>query len=265
VGGNAFDDFDVDAGVVGAGVAITHDGSAPDAITGDIGLSQAEVVVATTWADLLEVAVDCAGRTSTAQAQADADHVVRLDLPLYQMVPCEFTSFRLRDGDHWSDGQPVEYLDLGTGFDVGPVEMPVPQADLEAAIAQLEGGSATPVDPDQALRDFVDQLTTSLTTGDRAFAVEHLHPTVVGAFDPGVCAAKVEGIDDDTFAIQITAIGAPASYVYAPPSLSGTQYTVPNVITVSGNITAEGQTSAGELHIADSGDGSFTWFTDCGS
>jgi hypothetical protein len=242
---------------VGVGVEITHDGSVPDAVTDEIGLSQAEVVTATTWADLVELAADCDGRTSTAQGQADADGVLRLDLALFQMVPCEFTTLRLRTGDTWSDGDPA-WLDLGTGFDVGPNELLVLQAQVDAAVDRLVGGITSPEDAES----FLAQLGDSLASGDPTFAVDRLHPTVLAAF-PTQCPAHIQATADPTWNFDVIHVGPPTTYVYAPPSLGGAQYTVPNVITVSAQVTCGGSTSRDDVHVADV-DGTFRWFTDCG-
>jgi hypothetical protein len=122
--------------VVGAGVNITHDGSEPDAVTGEEGVSQGEVVGGTTWNDLIRVAAECAGRTTTAEATPDADGLFRAPLPLYQYGTCQITEVSLLDGGQVAVPVPPQSLVPGGSFTVGPEETSV-EGEITELLAQL--------------------------------------------------------------------------------------------------------------------------------
>jgi hypothetical protein len=175
------------------------------------------------------------------------------------MEPCTFTTLRLRTGGTWSDGD-TAWLDLGEGFDVGPNEVLIPEADIEAAIQTLENGGTAP-EP-ETVESFLAALGESLSSDDPSFAIDRLHPTVLSAF-PTQCPVHVQDTADPAWNFQIVSVGQPMNYVYAPPSLGGVQYTVPNVITVTAQVTSDGATAQADVHVADV-DGTYRWFTDCG-
>jgi hypothetical protein len=255
-------------------VGIDHTDAPPDA-DGSQGLSGAQVVAATSLTDPIEVTIECEGETSRGEGTAGDDGIVRIDLALYAMTPCRFTGLRVGG----QDGDPA-WLDLGDGFDVGPDEAAITEQDIRDAFNQLAAqtgqtapttaapapeettGPGTVTTAPETVDAFVAQLVSSLSSGDPSFAVDRLHPTVLSAF-PTQCPAHLDSVTDPTFDIQVTEVSQPGDYVYAPPSLGGVQYTVPNVIALQAQVTTNGTTAPQELHVADV-DGTYRWFTDCG-
>ncbi len=126
-----------DALIQGVGVTINHTDPPPvDVITGEPGNSGAIVTGVTTWDDLIQIAAVCGGQTVTGQGQADADGVFTVPLPVYQFAPCEITEFKLKTGATFSDGLPVDALDI-TSFDVTENEVQVDQAVIQQYLDEI--------------------------------------------------------------------------------------------------------------------------------
>lgn len=121
--------------------------------------------------------------------------------------------------------------------------------------------SPTP-DPDTLAKAFLVDLVGAIRAGDADSMLPRLHPAVIDRYGEAACKQELETRSaDPTYEIVVQVVRPPAAWDY---TLDGATTTIPDAWTVDADVTALGQVTARELHIAPI-DGEVRWFTDCGT
>jgi hypothetical protein len=194
----AFADAPVFPGIFGAGpgdLVVSHQGSVPDAATGEVGLSMVRWAFPTSLPGATPVFLvdDCAGRTVTGAGEV-ADGLASGSGPLFQYGPCAFRRlFATVEGvDIASAGKPL--LD----FVVGPEEGILGSSFLDVP-ALLSGGPA-----DGGASHLLDAAQVI------GAAFEGMNPgndSCLWFFEPSHTEAVVRALD----------CGGSSRWVFAPP------------------------------------------------
>jgi len=191
-------------------VAISHDGSVPDVITGMTGPSQASyrVFVALPHDGMVRVAAECGGQELTGESAVAADGPTTVAHPLFEYGPCSVTELTVTDDvlrEMWRVADPVP------PFEVGP----------------------DPVDPGTTpLVPVVGAMPESSYVVLSTLANRWLEPGCVAAVD---ASATVAGAGP-----CVTSLGGEWTYT-AIPSPSGT------VLVGGGMLTVDGSWPDGDL------------------
>ena len=112
----------------------------------------------------------------------------------------------------------------------------------------------------ETVEEFLQAFETAFREGDEAFLFERLNPATVELYGEPQCKALIATLKDPTRAYELRKTSKPKPYDYNP---DGRSITVPNVYTVTVQVTANGELSKQEIHLAPVTD-TLTWFADCG-
>lgn len=159
-----------------------------------------------------------------------------IDAPEYRL-----TSFVSRD---------ASFEPTTSGGDVAPGP---PDADFELGEPTVGGGGAT---------GFLVRLGRALSEGDTAFLFDRLHSAVIERYGIAACQAYVEAVVDPSNAVDPVRAGSLGEWDYETDGLSttiGEAYPVSASATLNGQVIEEA-----EFHVAIE-EGTFRWFTDCGT
>jgi hypothetical protein len=93
--------------------------------------------------------------------------------------------------------------------------------------------------PSETIEEFVGLFATALSTGDRGFVLERLHPEVVAAYPTDACETWV---DDEIMALSDYRLtGDPSGPVDKNVTIAGRQVTIPDVYSAPVSFTFGGQ------------------------
>ena len=112
----------------------------------------------------------------------------------------------------------------------------------------------------ETVEEFLRAFATAFREGDEAFLLERLNPATLDLYGEPQCKALIATLKDPTRAYELRKTSKPKPYEYNP---DGRSITVPNVYTVTVQVTANGELSKQEIHLAPVTD-TLTWFADCG-
>jgi len=133
--------------------------------------------------------------------------------------------------------------------------------DDSGEIAQLPQpvlGVVTSTQGPETPADFFQRLSTSIATGDLAYALDRLHPLVLAAFPGDVCRIELSLRTAADYQIAVNSIGDTAPWTWELPD--GRSLEVDDATTVT--ILLPGTTEPVESHIVNI-DGLYYWFTIC--
>ena len=140
----------------------SHNGSEPDAVTGEIGLSANEPFFFTSAAGAtFRLTADCEGKISTADAQPDERGVTQFNLPVYRFGQCNATGLNMSLGGS-PVALPVDLVAPGGSWLVSPNSYP---ADTDAMLERLGSltGSADAPDVWLEIQEIISTLSEAST------------------------------------------------------------------------------------------------------
>ena len=112
----------------------------------------------------------------------------------------------------------------------------------------------------ETVEEFLAAFATAFREGDEAFLLERLNPATIELYGEPQCKALIATLKDPTRAYELSKTSEPRPYGYNP---DGRSITIPNTYTVTVQVTANGELSEQEIHLAPVTD-TLTWFADCG-
>jgi hypothetical protein len=134
---------------------------------------------------------------------------------------------------------------------------------VDSVVVQV--GPAAGAMPDSAtviVKGFIEWLNAAFQSRDTDALFESLHPAVTDLYGSGACQAYLESVIENPPHLEVLTVTEQESWVW---EIDGRATTIENVYSVSVNLTAQGQTTQTEIHLARREDGSIGWFTDCGT
>jgi hypothetical protein len=143
-----------------------------------------------------------------------------------------------------------------------PASLAVPTASLVPTAAPTIAVTAAPT-PDlvAAVGALYARLVPAIRANDVATLTALLHPATIERYGEAACRTYFAALRDPTFNVVVHSVAAPAPWIW---DRDGRSTTIPDALAVQADLTANGTTSAQEIHVAPVG-GELRWFTDCGT
>ncbi len=121
----------------GGNPGVSHNGSVPDAVTGQQGLSQTDPFFFTSLtSSSFRLIADCNGNQSTADATPDPSGIVIFNLPLYSFGQCSATSLVATSPDDTTFALPTTLVGIGGQWQITSAERD-PAAGIQALLDSL--------------------------------------------------------------------------------------------------------------------------------
>jgi hypothetical protein len=125
----------------------------------------------------------------------------------------------------------------------------------------MPAASSSSPDRVAAVNALYARLIPAIRGKDVATLLALLHPATIERYGEAACRTYFGGLDDPTFNAVIRSVAPPAPWTW---ERDGRSTVIPDALAVQADLTANGTTSAQEIHVAPVS-GELRWFTDCGT
>ena len=151
----------------------------------------------------------------------------------------------------------------GTPRATSEASAPPASATASAPPTAAAPASRPPSSPDPFTRvsAFYSVLVPAMRDADADTLMSILHPATIDRYGLAACQAELGSLDGPTYDVIVHGVLSAAPW---DDATDGQSTLVPDAITVSASVTADGATETRELHVAMV-DGEVRWFTDCGT
>jgi hypothetical protein len=121
-------------------------------------------------------------------------------------------------------------------------------------------GSGEPAASAEQPKAFLAAFVRAVSSGDRAFLLDRMHPAVIERYGTMQCGAYIAELLDPGASLSLVSVTGPSAFAYASDGLSSS---IPDTFTFAVDGTLGGRSGARDYHFTLV-DGRFRIFGDCG-